>query len=299
MRKTLTVLLVGLMITLFVAAQTKSPVATKNSSQFMTAHAQGQSPMRNLPTCAPETDRVGFPDGFPDNYTLLSTFDRSAGRGTIQYLYGNAIAASAKPGKPFPYGSVLVLDPYVAQLGADGQPILDDDGRFIPGEPVSGLGVMRKEKGFGEDYCEDRAGEWEFVSYHFDGSFETPPQESWMCAQCHKLAGAVQLTGAVTDYVYRMNLHFANASGAVADAVMLNISFLPRNFEVKEGSTVTWYNDDRERHNIVSDNGAFEPLGIVEPGSTSSHKFTVPGEYSYHCTIHGGMKHGKVVVTAK
>jgi plastocyanin len=259
-------------------------------------HLQAAIP-RPQPSCVPQEDRVGFPEGFRD-YPLLYTLDREENR-IVFYVYGNDQAAGTKPGEPFPYGSVIVLDGYHAVLDDSGEPVQDENGRYIPGDHAVGPGVMRKEEGFGTDYCENQAGEWEFVGYKEDGSYDTPPQASWTCARCHQFAGAVQPTGAVTDYVFRMNLSYAHANGAVPTAVMQNVKFLPRTLEVTAGTTVTWYNDDRERHSLVSDDGSFDPSGVIWPGSTFSQKFSEPGEYSYRCAIHPGMRHGKVIVTGK
>jgi len=68
------------------------------------------------------------------------------------------------------------------------------------GAQVTGLHVMRREKGFGEAYGKNRAGEWEYVEYRPDGSYQTPPQKSGSCAECHVKAGQQR------DFVYRGRL---------------------------------------------------------------------------------------------
>jgi hypothetical protein len=74
---------------------------------------------------------------------------------------------------------------------------------------------MRKEKGFGVDYGPNRNGEWEYVAYHPDGTYQTMPQNSFSCAICHLQAGQGK------DWVFRAALHFDNANGAVPTGIIL------------------------------------------------------------------------------
>jgi len=60
---------------------------------------------------APEVDRVGFPEGYRDNYFVLYVFDRPDNR-QVRVIYGNEAAARARPGEPFSYGSILVMETY-------------------------------------------------------------------------------------------------------------------------------------------------------------------------------------------
>ena len=121
-------------------------------------------------------DRVGFPEGYRDKLSLLRTVEKA---GEVKTIYGNDRAASAfaAPPRTFPYGSVLVME-----TRKQGQ--------------VAGLHVMRKERGFGEAYGPNRTGEWEYVEYHPDRSYMTPPEKSSVCAACHLKAGAGK------DFVY-------------------------------------------------------------------------------------------------
>lgn len=248
------------------------------------AEAQSNDP-------APDEDRVGFPDGYRDNYRVLWVFDQAARKKNVQILYGNDLAASARPGEPFPYGSVLVQEGYRALVDARGEAILDENGRYQPGELIVGLGVMRKEEGFGEAYKHNRAGEWEFVVYdQVNGGYDTPPQKSAPCAACHQLAGKDK------DYAYRMSLFHSEASGALPNSIMQHQIFVPNSIPTNVGGTVTWYNYDEVLHHIVLDNDSTVDSGNMRPGSSFSHRFDAPGSYGYHCLIHPPMK-GTVVVT--
>lgn len=75
-----------------------------------------------------------------------------------------------------------------------------------------------------------------------------------------------------------------------------NYAFYPALLKIKVGDTVTWTNKDDDSHNIRSD-----PVG-GEINSTKLkwneqylHTFTQPGNYTYYCSIHAGMR-GRIVV---
>lgn len=112
--------------------------------------------------------------------------------------YANPSAASVvrTDQLPYPYGSIFVLETAEAAKDQDGHPLLDKDGQNLPGN-VTGLHVMRREKGYGEAYRDNRTGEWEYVEYTPDGGYITSPQNSASCAACHVKAGVER------DWVYR------------------------------------------------------------------------------------------------
>lgn len=137
---------------------------------------------------APQADRVGFPTGYAKQFTILRRRSDAAEQVTV---YGNAPAASVTQlsGLPYPYGSVLVMETVRLKPDASGKPVAD---------AVLGLHVMRREAGFGADYGDQRAGEWEFVEYKPDGSFITPPQKSASCSACHR-----KDAGPARDFVFK------------------------------------------------------------------------------------------------
>jgi plastocyanin len=69
--------------------------------------------------------------------------------------------------------------------------------------------------------------------------------------------------------------------------------FAPPTLTVSAGTTVTWGNNDSTTHTTTSDTGAWNMQ--MPAGSTASFKFTTPGTYTYHCTLHSFMK-GTIVV---
>lgn len=101
--------------------------------------------------------------------------------------------------------------------------------------------------------------------------------------------------------------------GAAADVTVVSgastlttTAFSPANFQVSLAkATVTWYNGDFSSttyggvtgvtHHLREDNGLFDS-GTLAPQGRFSFKFTQPGTYTYHCTIHPGMV-GTITVT--
>jgi len=260
---------------------------------FFVGHAQ------SLP--APTVDRVGFPTGYKDTFQLLYTFDNYQNR-QIRKVYGNDAAASVSPGQVFnfPYGSIILFESYTVQEDSAGEPVLDPNGRFIPAN-LTTIFVMRKEKGFGEDYKELRNGEWEYGSYRPDGTTSTPPSSTGSCALCHLTGGSLSLSaasrnvGAQWDYVFRPDLYFSSGSGAVPKGVMQHYVFVPSTIHAQSGDTVTVYNYDQLIHRIVADDGSFD-TGVMNPGASFTVKASAAGSViSYHCTLHSRMK-GSIIV---
>ena len=77
---------------------------------------------------------------------------------------------------------------------------------------------------------------------------------------------------------------------------MKNMVFSNPNLQVSAGTQVTWVNDDNMNHTVTADNNSFDS-GIIQPGGTFTHTFTITGSYNYHCQLHTGMT-GKVIVIA-
>ena len=181
---------------------------------------------------APAVDRVGFPEGY-QTWQMFYTLDRSDNK-QVRTIYGNSIAAGVKDGSQgnYPYGSVMVLETQAALKDADGNPILDGNGRFQK-DPAAAptINTMRKGKDFGAAYGDLRNGEWEYVGYTAAGGYGTLPQNSQTCANCHLQAAQGK------DWVFRGAGHFKNGDmnslGAVPGAIIKNYSFVPGVVTVK------------------------------------------------------------------
>jgi hypothetical protein len=149
---------------------------------------------------APTTDRVGFPKSYVEEFQILRTVNKT-NEAKVVTVYGNKEAASVTNTAqlPYPYGSVIVMETATARKDAQGKPLLDERSTFRK-DQVTGLHVMRRERGFGEAYGKNRAGEWEFVEYRPDSTYITPPEKTAACAECHVKAGTSR------DFVYRARL---------------------------------------------------------------------------------------------
>ncbi len=70
------------------------------------------------------------------------------------------------------------------------------------------------------------------------------------------------------------------------------LAFNPDQTTVRAGDTVTWVNQDSDRHHLTGD--GFESSDLAN-GATFTAEFPEPAHLSYHCTIHTYME-GKIVV---
>jgi plastocyanin len=243
---------------------------------------------------APTMDNVGFPTDY-QNWNLLYKFDRPDNK-SVRTVYGNSTTAqtTAQDVFNYPYGSIIVMETWGALLDSSGSPKLDADGRFQkdPAKTPT-IFVMRKEKGFGAAYGPNRNGEWEYVAYHPDGTYQTTPVNSFSCAVCH-----LQATQA-KDWVFRYGLHLSQASGAAVDGVIQNYRYVPGVITVAKGNVVTIYNDDVVAHTLADDTPGPNPWGpiTIVPGATVTIRFpsNQTGVFNFHCTLHQNM-HGQVVV---
>jgi plastocyanin len=244
----------------------------------LAAIAQQQTPP------APVVDRVGFPTDYRNQFVPLFAFDRPDAR-QIRLIYGNHTASNAVKGQPYPYGTVLVMETYRAAADASGAIARDANGRFIR-DALTGIFVMRKERGYGVEYEQNRTGEWEYVAYRPDGTHQTQPRDSWTCANCHLMATANR------DWVFRGHMihERTNSTGAVPDGVLQHYAFIPAAIRVKTGSSVTWLNDDEIDHRIAVTTGQVVEGPTMTTGTTFRARFNSPGEYDVTCRIHPTMR---------
>jgi plastocyanin len=72
--------------------------------------------------------------------------------------------------------------------------------------------------------------------------------------------------------------------------------FEPQDLEIAPGTEVVWVNRGRLDHDLISDSAT--EFGAVaadfKPGDEYRFVFTEPGEYPYHCTIHGTAEIGMI-----
>jgi plastocyanin len=245
-------------------------------------------------------DRIGFPTNYKTTFKQLYVLDNTQNQ-QVRAIWANDIAQTVDPSQPwnFPYGSVLLFEDYPTIADANGNPTLDENGRFVKGN-LRTIFAMKKDKGFGAEYGPIRNGEWEYVSYLPNGSFATAPAASGGCALCHlqgtsaALSNNLPALNAKNDYVFRAENYFSGGNGAVPDGAMLNYVFVPKTIHVKAGVPFTLYNTDQVVHNIVADDGSFAST-LMGTGGTFTLKLDEPGEVAIHCSLHSRMR-GKIVV---
>ena len=73
-----------------------------------------------------------------------------------------------------------------------------------------------------------------------------------------------------------------------------NNFFQPATTSVGVGTTVKWTWAGGVAHNVTFDDGVASP---TQPSGTYTRTFTTAGTYRYHCTIHGTMMSGTIIVT--
>lgn len=245
---------------------------------------------------APTVDHIGFPTDYTKNMTLFYTYDRPDNK-QIRTVYANsqAFAVDAATQSDYPYGTVIVMETWASLKDSGANPILDARGRFQKDPNAAPtLFVMRKEKGFGVDYGVNRNGEWEYVAYRPDGTYQTTPSASSSCAVCHLQADHPK------DFVFRAALHFNTASGAVPAAVFRDYQLLPTTMHVKANSSIHIYNDDVIAHSIFDDVTNGFNSNLIKPGtSIELHFGTPPGNapfvWTFHCSVHTSEK-GTIIV---
>jgi plastocyanin len=64
----------------------------------------------------------------------------------------------------------------------------------------------------------------------------------------------------------------------------------PETLSVQSGRTITWQNDDTNRHHIVSDEPGLFDTGDIAPGSSVTVTVTVIGTHDWHDMVTPGLK---------
>jgi hypothetical protein len=130
---------------------------------------------------------VQFPAAYRTNeFVPVGTVDRpDRNPQQVRHFYMNRTALeAARPGQPFPSGTVLIMEDRAAQRGADGQPLRDADGRFVSTDQALVVFVQEKRTGWGAEYPANlRNGEWEYAAFDPNGTRRTAPTTG--CFQCH------------------------------------------------------------------------------------------------------------------
>lgn len=139
----------------------------------------------------PGPQNIELPPDWESRFIRYATVDKPD-RKIIRHLYVNPEAfAAARPGQPLPHGTRIIMADTRARLGPDGNPLLDQQGRFIPEPGWIAIAVQEKQPGWGEGYGpEKRNGEWEYARFQGDGTRNPASVEA--CFTCHLQARAQQ-----------------------------------------------------------------------------------------------------------
>jgi len=153
------------------------------------------------PAYAPGPHNIILPPDWETAFVRYATVDK-ADRRIVRQIYANSAAlAAARPRAPLPYGTLVIMADSRAMLAADGTPLLDRNGRFIPEPGWIAIAAQQKAPGWGAGYApEKRNGEWEYARYNPDGSRNTGSVEA--CFACHRhVREAQDYTFDLWDYV--------------------------------------------------------------------------------------------------
>jgi uncharacterized protein (TIGR02246 family) len=146
---------------------------------------------------APRTGDGVFPAQYAATFQILGAplADKNA---LVTTTYANSLAASVgNVGQvPYPEGAVIVMEYALSLKDGEGELLRDSTGTLQKGEVVR-VDVMRKGRGLGAAYGDQRAGDWEFSSFRRDGSAFMASANGASCAACHRNAGADK------DFVFR------------------------------------------------------------------------------------------------
>lgn len=151
-------------------------------------------------------EKVAFPEGYQTSFVRIATKDRpDRDPPIVRFFYVNPDAlAAAQPGEPLPHGTVAVMEDHLAEIGPDGKPVTDANGRFVPTAEVTNVFVQEKQPGWGEEYPPElRNGEWEYAWFEPSGA---PKEGRTMegCFECHAGAAGADYTFITAPFVERI-----------------------------------------------------------------------------------------------
>jgi hypothetical protein len=152
------------------------------------AAAAGAALLLLAGTSSAGPEKVKFPADYVHSFKLYNEVDLVARKVVRNYFVNPAALEAAKAGKPAPAGTVILMEDHKAKLGADGNPLLDANGRFIPEPDVLAVIIQEKQPGWGADYPADkRNGEWEYAVFDPKGTLKDGVKYDG-CFSCHKQA---------------------------------------------------------------------------------------------------------------
>ena len=84
--------------------------------------------------------------------------------------------------------------------------------------------------------------------------------------------------------------------GAANEVKIYNMAYTPATITVSKGTVVKWSNADGYDHTVTSNDGTTFDSGHIAGGGSFSYTTNTAGSFAYHCTIHGLVMSGTLVV---
>lgn len=132
----------------------------------------------------PGPQNIHFPADYQTSFVRYAVIDRPDRKQVLHIYVSPQAFADVKKGAAMPEGTFALIEQHAAKLGADGEPLRDLDGRFIPEAKILGYLAQEKRKGWGVAYPDNlRNGDWEYAAFNADGNqrqIDTAP-----CLTCH------------------------------------------------------------------------------------------------------------------
>jgi Cytochrome P460 len=134
-------------------------------------------------------DEIAFPREYAKG-VMYASHDLADLKEYREFYITLAALEAVHRDQSLPSGTVITLARYSVRLDAQGNPVKDDNGRFVKTE-LKAFRVMEKRTGWGIEYpASKRNGEWEYQAFSADGSVDGHVDLN-VCFECHKNGDSV------------------------------------------------------------------------------------------------------------
>jgi len=135
----------------------------------------------------------------PNDYRSWPVFLKDVQRPDLKQVRDIYInARGLKSSRPFPYGTVMVMELYSVRTDAEGKPLLDASGRLQKAS-LSKVFVMEKGPGWGQAVKPElRTGEWVYAA--FDASGKSLGPDVTACRACHVPLQSTDFVARVAEF---------------------------------------------------------------------------------------------------
>lgn len=150
-------------------------------------------------------ERVPYPADYQTKFVQYNSVERPDRKpAQVRFFYANKESFEAmRAGQPAPNGTVLVMEDRNAKLDANGEPVLDANGRWIATDEVVAIAVQEKRAGWGAAIPEKlRNGDWDYSAFTPKGEMRANLKTD-SCFSCH-------LNRTKSDYTFTYIKYFAD-----------------------------------------------------------------------------------------